>query len=593
MADLGNIDTSMYGNIAPVKIPNILGMAQTFATTQGAFQENEMRRRTIAARQEFGKILQSTIGPDGQPDYEHAAVLMSMNPATAWAAPEFIQQMAQTKGMNLQNVQSKLQLAYTQQSAIARTAAALQAFGSNVTKDQEVAEIQKLVDQGVITPEMQLATLKNLPDSGPGLFQFNVTTARAAQEAAHTMEKIYGGRLQTNTGAGVNERIVGQEPGQAGGPEGGGPGQTVADIGVGQTPGEVNAPTPYYPGPGEINPATGEPYPAGTQLTGPKGAVFQQIRPAGAPPVGVNVPAGGGGRGMTPAPEVAHPGGGGMAQPSSSGGQGMGVTPSAVGSGAPAAPAIPRAPIAAGGPSGVPPITQQTGPTTAAGRDAAIAATAGNGPPAAAITSVPEYIGAQRGQYAINRAAVANSVADGTSQLLQMKAFLKEMGGPKGITTSALGPLRAQVGRFLKASGLFPDDVSDAVANGSVPGSQIAEKLGATNVFQTLHQLLGGQNRVTNLFIDQLHQVLPSIATDPKATVEIFKLFGQMYDVQRLELHMYDVLTKQYGVDPADVPAAWAQWLNGPAGVKAVDRIMTQTPALLQPEIEGVKGAGQ
>ncbi len=585
MAGAGGVDTSLYGQIQPIKIPNLLGMAQEFAQTQHTLQENTMQQQTLQARKVFGQIMQQAVGPDGQPDYEKAAVMMYMNPATAWAAPDFAKSMAVNKGLNLDNVKRGLDNAYAQQKAVAEALAPLTMYGNNVTQGQMVGVIQSLQKQGVITPEMAFQVSGQMPNGGQAGAQFINDYYRRAQTTVETIEQTQGKGMAVGIGGGT---VLGAYSPQTGF-------RPQENFGNVQSPEALNALTDYISQPGDVDPVTGQQIPAGTKFTGSKALLFRQAQgtiPPGASPVGTGGQAAGGGNAPNPAATGAPPVGTG------------------VGGGPPPSPSQgpQNAPSGGGGPSAITgPIVNpdQLGPKSVPPPPGSVPA----GPPATRVTGVSDYVAAQRKAYGDNRAQVANSVADSVTQLMQAKAFLGHM-GPGGATPSALGPIRAKMGAFIKATGFFAqrdpvtgevtDPVADAIGNGSVSGSQIIAKLGGTNVFQTLHQLLGGQNRVTNLFISQLTDLLPTMATDPKAAVKIFQLFAQMYDVQRAELSMYDYFEgKRPGqngkliakpLDPADIPAAWAQWLGYPAGIKTIDRIMKSKPAILEPEASNVVG---
>src|SRR5260221_525516 len=104
------LNASMY-SVPQMQQPNLLGMMGQVVGIQNAQNQNQLFQQTNRARIQVGQIMQNAIGPDGQPDYDKAAIELSKHPDTALIAPELIKTWAQLKNVNLDNVSKSIDIA--------------------------------------------------------------------------------------------------------------------------------------------------------------------------------------------------------------------------------------------------------------------------------------------------------------------------------------------------------------------------------------------------------------------------------------------------------------------------------------------------
>lgn len=565
MADLGNIDTSMYGHQTPIKMPDILGMAHSYADTQNAFNQNAITQKTIRAKQAFGQIIQQTIGPDGQPDYAKAAVMMAGNPATAWAAPEFIHDMAVNKGLQIDNVTKGIEQAFRQQDAIAQTLAPLLAHGPDgLTMSMINGAAGQLVASGVLGPPAQataamMGVMKTLPQGGPALYQSVTDYVQRSRQTAGTLENVWGKLGEVDFGPGIGflrmSPLTGVHP--------------LGSIDKGLTPEGLNTPTEIKSQPGWKMP-DGTPIPAGTSL------MFRQGAVPGMPVLGQ-----GGAGAVTSTGGVMGDAAGGA-----SGDQGGGVGAAAVPGQGGALPPPVGAPNAARGSSAMtenPALTAGSAASVAQGGPSAPSGIPMNGGPP--VSQVAPQTDVLNKDFGLRQAALQDSMDSQFPMILQQKAALKQM-GPGGITTGGLANLRASIGQLMQGLGVFPPDVYNGVANGSLPGSQILDKITGTQSVTILKQLLGGEGRVAAQTINRMEQILPHIDTDPHAVVELFNFFAGLYTVQKEELRRMN----EWDGRPQDFIPTWYQRLGSEKGQAWLDWVFNSENPALQPEIGKVKG---
>lgn len=227
------VDTSIYPT-QPAAQPNLLGMASQFATTQNALNQNQLFQQTFAARKALGGIMQQSIGPDGNIDYNKASVLLSTNPDAAFMAPDIINGWVQRENLQADTVLKNLQAAKEKTSSLGDIAAALveQGQAGQSYKDAQGNPVSNAVDQKDIigatslaaalhkfTPQDQMSFLTKVginPQTGkydPKLgFQHLQQFALQQQGATKTLDDTYGALSTKFTGGtqlGVQNKVGG------------------------------------------------------------------------------------------------------------------------------------------------------------------------------------------------------------------------------------------------------------------------------------------------------------------------------------------------------------------------------------------------
>jgi len=114
--------------------------------------------------------------------------------------------------------------------------------------------------------------------------------------------------------------------------------------------------------------------------------------------------------------------------------------------------------------------------------------------------------------------------------------------------------VRASLGKTLQAWGVNTPAV-DSWANGDLPASQVADKLAVQDaVAQARLQI--GTIRNRNEFATYLNSN-PSITTDPRAIIEIFNLWNQYYQKDKMEQNTLNAAKKEPGFDINTWPNRW------------------------------------
>lgn len=100
--------------------------------------------------------------------------------------------------------------------------------------------------------------------------------------------------------------------------------------------------------------------------------------------------------------------------------------------------------------------------------------------------------------------------------------------------TGGLASTRAKLGQLAQGFGL-PDDFVKRVANGSLPASQVFDKLANQSAMMVLRQAIGGQGRLTNLEFATFKDSNPNLDTDPRAVEKMLTFFDRVADLPILE----------------------------------------------------------
>lgn len=233
----------MYANLNQGQ-QNPLQTFGQFVGIQNAMAENQLRQNQNAqfqqmftARNAMGELSQHAVDPTtGQMDYDKFAKLISIDPRTAWMAPEMLNQLAQRQGVQLDNVKKDLEIAKTRFTNLSDGITPLIELGNNVTQADVMNSLSRAWGQGLIDKDTALRTIANLPKDGAPLADFVRRQSLWAQGHKDAAESVLGKLQTTNTG--------GQTQFQFMSPYGPGGQPTVRPVGTLQntpTPGEANA----------------------------------------------------------------------------------------------------------------------------------------------------------------------------------------------------------------------------------------------------------------------------------------------------------------------------------------------------------------
>lgn len=198
------VDTSMYSRLLPQQqsnpLSNPLGMANQAAELQTRSLANQATQQQLAARQAMGPILQESVGPDGQIDYNKAAVLMAAHPETAWMAGDFAQQAITRQKMQADTALTQFETAQKQYTGVGNAAASLIPLGNSITRGDVISGVAGLVGQGLMTKDKALQYVQGLPPDGAPLAQHVKQMALYAQGAAESIKTLSGTITHQNLG---------------------------------------------------------------------------------------------------------------------------------------------------------------------------------------------------------------------------------------------------------------------------------------------------------------------------------------------------------------------------------------------------------
>ena len=202
MAD--GVDTSMYGSLlkqaTPIEQMNAFtNMTSSMThnalmTTQNAIQQQQFR-----ANKAMGPIMQQSVGPDGNVDYDKAVTLMAQNPETAYLAPEYMMKAYQGKALQLANKLSALEITAKKQALYGNTAGSLLAKGDSVTR-KDVADAMTSLGANMIAAgawdeadkDLMISFLAKVPESGKDIYPMLKQVTQTAVGAADSLNKVVG-----------------------------------------------------------------------------------------------------------------------------------------------------------------------------------------------------------------------------------------------------------------------------------------------------------------------------------------------------------------------------------------------------------------
>ena len=464
------IDTSMYPT-QPAPQPNLLGMAQSFATTQNALNQNQLFQQTFAARKALGGIMQQSIGPDGNIDYNKASVLLSTNPDAAFMAPDIINGWVQRENLQADTVLKNLSIAQKKTQSLGDEAASLVTQGQSGQsyKDAQGNPVSNAVDQkDLIGATARLAALHNITPEDQMKF---LTTIGVNPKTGKYDPKLGFQHLQ---------QFALQQQGAAKSLDG--TYQKLAlDFGGGHLTGTQNiygggiTPAPGTNQPGGVTPQTAGPgVPGVNPVTGAKGQTLQgQPLPAAA--------------GTSPAapqrPQVAVPG------------QGSGPETTMAGN-----PAAPAGITVQGAPQAVPTTTTQLGPVQQK-----------------RLEAMPAYI---------------KEANDQATKSLQMNQILDEMDKARSTfkTGGGMGGF-VELAKGLQAAGV-KTPVVDSVAGGNLGSAQEYGKLQAQLAAAVLkNALMPGAGRILQSEYETFNKANANWDTDPRAIDKMFQFMRKQNQI--------------------------------------------------------------
>ena len=203
-------DTSMYQRFlpqqqAPVNPMQTLGQFQNLqvqgAQLQGQRLQNQQTQMAIGARTAMGPILQQSVGPDGQIDWNKAVVNMAQHPETAWMAGDVMNQALQRQLTQADVMGKTLANAQTKMGMIGTAVQSLAPLGTNITKGDVAEKLSTAVGQGFPMSDAMayLQHIAAIPDGAP-LLQHVKQMGLIAQGAAKTIDTLSGSLAQVNQG---------------------------------------------------------------------------------------------------------------------------------------------------------------------------------------------------------------------------------------------------------------------------------------------------------------------------------------------------------------------------------------------------------
>jgi hypothetical protein len=510
------IDTSIYAHQPIDPGATAFNAITNFANAQNAIVGAKSNMMQLRARQAMGPILQGAIGPDGNIDYNKAALGMAANPDTAWMANDFINQAVQREYTQAETVKTHLENAMTHYQGIGSAAASLIAKGNDVTSKDVMGGMADLIGSGIIDMPTAMNFMKNLPADGAPLAAFLKQTAARADGASKTIAAVNSGVNVVPTGGG--SAITQNVPSQG------------INTQLGTT---TNTPTPEQ---------LGQPQPFlenGRQMTGPRGEVLSL--PSGQP--GAYTPAGA--TGQNPIIGPANGGGSGGGNPPATGGNPI-MGPS-------------------NGPQTAPSPQPNSAPAPVGGaRNTAGAVQTGFAPG-------EEQRQEQQGtDWSTYRKGLDDFVSTNRTMMQQLQgateAAKQFQMGPGRETMGNMATAAKGLRNMLETFGVSPDklkgmdelvsklaggDPKDPQALGAM---QEFEKIALQNAMLVLRNAIGGQGRLTNLEFQKFEEANPNISLDPNGFVKIVNLLKTITNTSRLEQQAANRWEDLHDTNPAKYP---------------------------------------
>lgn len=517
------IDTSIYAHQPVDPAGQAFNTITNFANAQNAVVQAKSNMMQLRARQAMGPILQNSVGPDGQIDYNKASVMMAGNPDTAWMAPDFINQAIQRQYTQVETVKDQLANATTHYQGIGAAASSLLGKGNAVTSKDVMGSMADLIGSGIIDMPTAMSFMKNLPSDGAPLAAYLQQTAARANGAAKTIDVVNSGIQTQGTGGGTTTF------------------QNVPSMGINRQLGTTTmTPSPEQLGAPQQYMANGK------QMTDARGNVISL--PSGQ--AGAYTPVGGAG----PTDQNAITG------PANGGGSG-GSNPTGAN------------PImgAANAPGGASPGQLQTGPA--------------NGPAPAPVGGARNTSGGVQTGYAPGeqqrqeqqgtdwstyRQTLDNFVGTNRTMMQQLNgavdAAKQFQMGPGRETMGNLAIAAKGFSNMLQTMGATPKqlagmnelvsklaggDPKDPAALGAM---QEFEKVALQNAMLVLRNAIGGQGRLTNLEFEKFEEANPNISLDPNGFTKIVNLLKTITRTSVAEQQAANLWEDKHDQNPAQYP---------------------------------------
>ncbi len=177
-------------------------------------------------------------------------------------------------------------------------------------------------------------------------------------------------------------------------------------------------------------------------------------------------------------------------------------------------------------------------------------------------------------------AAYETELNNSVSAMQQQRRNISEIvDAAKEAQTGGGAGIRMKLGTALQALGV-QNSVVDSWANGSLPASQVIDKLSLNNMTGQLRQAfqgMGGSRVNMQEFVAFLNKN-PQLLTDPRAMVKIFNLWNDFYRRDFAEQQALNKAKDEPGFNMSKWPARWAasdymqkfapQWDISPEGIK-------------------------
>lgn len=201
------VDTSIYNKLAP---PNPLDQIAKFQGIRAQANQNLQFQTELRARMAMGKIMQQSVGPDGQPNYTKAATLAAQDPSAAFLAPDLMSKAVQMQGVSLDNVLKQYEVAQKKLELTGNAAASVLPKGDSASRADFVDAISRLStslnEAGVADKETYdhlISAMSNAPQGGQQLHEYLRAIAQQANGAKDSMDRLKMELKTVDTGNGT------------------------------------------------------------------------------------------------------------------------------------------------------------------------------------------------------------------------------------------------------------------------------------------------------------------------------------------------------------------------------------------------------
>ncbi len=206
------VETDIYSTLGQ-NTPhfNALEMVGQFAQAQNALNQNKLFQLETGARLAIGDIMKGAMKEDGQIDYDKAAIDLSINPKTAWKAPEIINQWIQQQNVKAETLNKNLDYKIKQNTAYGDGAMSVLQYPDDQLLSKTLGKVGELVGTGMLDKDTAMAHISAMTQMAKDpkqLRQYLQGAALQSMGSAKAGEMVYGTLNNVEAGGYTSQRLI-------------------------------------------------------------------------------------------------------------------------------------------------------------------------------------------------------------------------------------------------------------------------------------------------------------------------------------------------------------------------------------------------